>query len=163
MQLGGSGWGSVLCPQGKMEPRWPKPRGAMVHFGARFCLRLPRWRESWRKDKPAQQIVAARPAQSTHRKAAAMRLPGLLSMLDCEHALPSQFDRKNRIVACAQHPLALAHAQDHRTNHPLLRNARSTYQHLELGRLAESGAHVVGLVAGMELHARPGADGPNQR
>src|SRR5437899_12502480 len=73
------------------------------------------------------------------------------------------FDRKMRIAPYARYSISSARAQDNRADYPLLRNTRSTHQHLKPRRLAEPGANVVGMVAGLELHARPGPDGPHLR
>jgi hypothetical protein len=78
-------------------------------------------------------------------------------------ALRFAFGRKKRIAPSSRSPLSLAHAQDDRTDHPLFRNAGSAHQHDEPGLLAEPGADVVGVVARLELHARPGPDGPDLR
>ena len=73
------------------------------------------------------------------------------------------FDRKVRIAPNARDSISSAHAQDDRADHSLFRNTRSAHQHLEPRRFAESGADVVGVVAGLELYAWPGPDGPDLR
>src|SRR5439155_16886403 len=50
------------------------------------------------------------------------------------------FDRKMRIAPYARYSISSARAQDNRADYPLLRNTRSTHQHLEPRRLAEPGA-----------------------
>src|SRR5229473_1479187 len=74
-----------------------------------------------------------------------------------------RFDRKMRIAPSARFPISSAHAQDDRPDHPLFRNARSAHQHVEPRRLSEPGADVVGVVAGLELHAGLGPDGTDFR
>jgi flavin reductase (DIM6/NTAB) family NADH-FMN oxidoreductase RutF len=71
----------------------------------------------------------------------------------------SWFDRKNRIAPSTRSPISSVDAQDDRANHSLFRYAGGPYQLAESRRIAESVADVVGLVAGVELHARPRKDG----
>ena len=59
-----------------------------------------------------------------------------------------------RIVTASATPISSSHAQDDRADRPLFRNTRSAHQHPERRRLAEPSAHVVGVVAGLELYAR---------
>ena len=74
-----------------------------------------------------------------------------------------RFDRKMRIAPSARHPITSALAQDDRPDYPLFRNTRSAHQHVEPRRLSEPGADVVGVVAGLELHAGLGPDGTDFR
>lgn len=53
------------------------------------------------------------------------------------------------------------HAQDDRANGSLFRNACSAHQYNESRRHGELGSDVVGVVVGLELHARPRTNGPD--